>query len=552
MRGQTLKRCAIYTRKSSEEGLEQEFNSLDAQREACEAYIVSQKHEGWSTLVDTYDDGGFSGGTMERPGLRRLLADIALGKIDIVVVYKVDRLTRALNDFARIVDAFDGQGVSFVSVTQQFNTTSSMGRLTLNVLLSFAQFEREVTGERIRDKIAASKKKGMWMGGFVPLGYEARDRKLLIVEEEAAIVRELFRLYLELGTVSEVKRKVDRRGYLTKRRVLATGRITGGLPITRGHLYRLLSNPIYVGLIPHKGTNHDGEHDALVTAKTWETVQARLEAQTRRTRVRQTAAHPSLLAGLIVDGDGAPLTPTHANKKGRRYRYYVSRDIIQHGIKERGSRIPAAEIEGAVTRSLAAFLTDESWLAIELTLAGAQETRSAIAAASTLAGAIDRRLLVDLDILVTVKENSLAIQLDRTKLCDALSLTPATSDEIVQPVVIDLPMRVRKRGVEMKLVIGGNEVKKVDPTLIKAVARGRAWFKELVDGKVASIAELARREGLNMRYVTQQIELAFLSPAIVETILQGRQPVELTFECLKRMGDLPRSWSDQERCLGIT
>ena len=259
-------RCAIYTRKSSEECLEQEFNSLDAQREACEAYVTSQKHEGWMVLVSRYDDGGFSGGTMERPALRQLLADIALGKIDVVVVYKVDRLTRTLTDFARIVEAFDGKGVSFVSVTQQFNTTTSMGRLTLNVLLSFAQFEREVTGERIRDKIAASKKKGMWMGGFVPLGYEVRERKLVVVDEEATVVRALFQLYEDLGTVALVKAEADRRGYRTKQRSWVSGKHTGGIAITRGHLYKLLSNPIYAGRIAHKGEIHDGEHDAIIDA----------------------------------------------------------------------------------------------------------------------------------------------------------------------------------------------------------------------------------------------------------------------------------------------
>jgi site-specific DNA recombinase len=545
------KHCAIYTRKSSEEGLEQEFNSLDAQREACEAYIISQKHEGWTTLPDYYDDGGFSGGTMERPSLQRLLADIALGKIDTVVVYKVDRLTRALNDFARIVDAFDDEGVSFVSVTQQFNTTSSMGRLTLNVLLSFAQFEREVTGERIRDKIAASKKKGMWMGGFVPLGYEAQDRKLHIVEDEAEIIRELFQLYLNLGTGTAVKNEADRRGYRTKRREKVPGRWQGGIPIYLGHLYHLLANPIYAGYIPHKGELYEGQHDAIIDLKTWEAVQKQLASRARRKQVRGTAKHPSLLAGLIKDGEGAPFTPTHANKKGKRYRYYASRDIIRHGIKERGWRIPAAEIESAVTLSFAGFLRDETRLTDELSLAGAAETRSVIAAASNLAETIGRQLLVNLDMLVIVKENSLTISFDRAKLCEASNLDLIGSDDKEPRITIDFPMQIRKRGIEMKLVIGGHEMDQPDATLIKAIARGRAWFDEMVNGEVASISELSRREGLNMRYITQQIELAFLSPTIVEAILQGRQRVDLTFESLKRVGDLPLSWADQGRRLGV-
>jgi site-specific DNA recombinase len=257
-------RCAIYTRKSSEEGLEQDFNSLHAQREACEAYVTSQKHEGWRALPATYDDGGFSGGAMERPGLQKLLADIEARAIDVVVVYKVDRLTRSLMDFAKIVEVFDRHGVSFVSVTQAFNTTTSMGRLTLNVLLSFAQFEREVTGERTRDKIAASKKKGMWMGGFVPLGYGKEDRSLVIVESEAEVIRTLFRLYLELATVAALKAEADRLGLVSKRYEGFPEHMRGGRPFSRGHLYKILSNPLYVGEIDHKGTRYPGLHEGII------------------------------------------------------------------------------------------------------------------------------------------------------------------------------------------------------------------------------------------------------------------------------------------------
>jgi DNA invertase Pin-like site-specific DNA recombinase len=259
MADQTI-RCAIYTRKSSEEGLEQSFNSLDAQREACEAFIISQKHEGWTVLPTHYGDGGVSGGTMERPSLRRLLVDIADGKVDVVVVYKVDRLTRSLADFAKIVDAFDAKGVSFVSVTQQFNTTTSMGRLTLNVLLSFAQFEREVAGERIRDKIAASKKKGMWMGGAEPLGYDVKDKALIINDTEAETIRHIFARYVELGSVRALKHELDRDGYVSKVRVNKHGRVTGGKPLSRGALYLLLQNQLYRGKVPHKGEVHEGMH----------------------------------------------------------------------------------------------------------------------------------------------------------------------------------------------------------------------------------------------------------------------------------------------------
>src|SRR5881398_3534890 len=313
------KRCAIYTRKSSEEGLEQEFNSLQAQSEACEAYIRSQRHEGWILARTRYDDGGFSGGNMERPALQRLLADIRGGRIDIIVVYKVDRLTRSLADFARLVEIFDAQGVSFVSVTQQFNTTSSMGRLTLNVLLSFAQFEREVTGERIRDKIAASKKKGMWMGGNVPLGYDASERTLVVNPAEAETVRRIFALYRELGGVRRVKEEVDRLGLTTKSTTTANGNKRGGKPLSRGHIYSLLSNPIYIGQIAHKGELHPGQQPALIDNESWFSVRDQLAANTSNHRRRAKAAEPSLLAGLLVDARGERLTPSHAVKKGRRY-----------------------------------------------------------------------------------------------------------------------------------------------------------------------------------------------------------------------------------------
>src|ERR1700682_5040147 len=358
------KRCAIYTRKSSEEGLEQEFNSLQAQCEACEAYIRSQRHEGWVLAKTRYDDGGFSGGNMERPALQRLLADIQGDRIDTIVVYKVDRLTRSLADFARLVEIFDVQGVSFVSVTQQFNTTSSMGRLTLNVLLSFAQFEREVTGERIRDKIAASKKKGMWMGGNVPLGYDASERTLVLNPAEAETVRRIFNLYRELGRVRRVKGEADRLGLRTKCNTTADGTKRGGRPFSRGHIYGLLSNPIYTGQIAHKGELYPGQHPALIENETWTAVRNQLAANTSDHRHRAKAAAPSLLAGLLVDARGERLTPSHAIKKGQRYRYYVSAALITEAGTDRaqGRRIGAREIEEAVVRILIEGLTSPAKL----------------------------------------------------------------------------------------------------------------------------------------------------------------------------------------------
>ena len=384
-------RCAIYTRKSSEEGLEQDFNSLHAQREACEAYIASQKQEGWKPVPDTYDDGGFSGGSMERPALQALLADIGAGRIDVVVVYKVDRLTRSLADFAKIVEVFDAHGVSFVSVTQQFNTTSSMGRLTLNVLLSFAQFEREVTGERIRDKIAASKKKGLWMGGFVPIGYGANDRTLVINEPEAAKVREIFRLYLEHRCVRRVQAELDRLKLTTSRYVAKTGRVSGGVSFSRGHLYRILSNPIYVGEIEHKGARHPGQHPAIVDRETWDAVQAMLRSNSQGHRTRSNAKEPSLLAGLLVDQHGNRFTPTHAVKNGKRYRYYVLQPKGTSDEKGSPLRVSAGEIEAIVVSQVRAVLSDPERMIEALALRGAKPNmlRDALSKAGSLATALE-------------------------------------------------------------------------------------------------------------------------------------------------------------------
>jgi len=384
------KRCAIYTRKSSEEGLEQEFNSLQAQSEACEAYIRSQRHEGWVLARTRYDDGGFSGGNMERPALQCLLADIQGGRIDIIVVYKVDRLTRSLADFARLVEIFDRQGVSFVSVTQQFNTTSSMGRLTLNVLLSFAQFEREVTGERIRDKIAASRKKGMWMGGNVPLGYDASERTLVINPAEAETVCHIFALYREFGCVRRVKEEVDRLGLGTKRSATANGTERGGRPFSRGHLYRLLSNPIYIGEIAHKGQLYPGQHPALIDTETWTAVQDRLATNARDHRRKAHATEPSLLAGVLVDARGERLNASHAVKKGRRYRYYVSTEAGTD--RPQGWRLAAQQIEDAVIKVLADALTRPALLLERFGTAGlpSDQTRKMLDRATRLAAALNR------------------------------------------------------------------------------------------------------------------------------------------------------------------
>src|SRR6202030_3364328 len=339
-----------YTRKSSEEGLEQAFNSLDAEREACAAFILSQKHEGWTVLPTLYDDGGFSGGTMERPALKRLIADIEAGQIDVVVVYKVDRLTRALSDFAKLVEVFDRRGVSFVSVTQQFNTTTSMGRLTLNVLLSFAQFEREVTGERIRDKIAASKKKGMWMGGMPPLGYRANDHKLIVVQSEAATVRHISRRYAALGSVRLLQQELEAHRIRSKRWTSTAGRRWGGKPIVRGALYRMLQNRIYRGEIVHKDQHYPGEHMPIVDEALWDEAQVKLAANAVEHHNGEKMKNASLLAGLLFDRQGHRITPPHAIKNGARYRYYVSRPLISESRADTpdGLRPPPGDIEQLV------------------------------------------------------------------------------------------------------------------------------------------------------------------------------------------------------------
>ncbi|MCP3733250.1 recombinase family protein, partial [Sphingomonas sp. MG17] len=374
-------RCAIYTRKSSEEGLEQGFNSLDAQREACSAYILSQAGQGWEQVPDLYDDGGLSGGTLERPALQRLLADVASGRIDIIVVYKVDRLTRSLLDFARLVEAFDRSNVSFVSITQSFNTTTSMGRLTLNMLLSFAQFEREVTAERIRDKIAASKAKGMWMGGTPPLGYRPDGRTLAIVEDHADLVRDIHRRYLELRNVRLVAERLQRDGIRTPvRTILKTGKTFGGCNFSKGQLYAMLRNPIYVGDIVHRDNTYAGQHPPILDRHDWTKVQQLLADNLQGVRTHTSPTH-SLLAGRIVDERGEPLIASHATKGKQRYRYYVSRDVHYRTSSNTALRIPAKEIEGLVATQLADLFGDPIALL----------TRAGIAVTPELMGEIDHR-----------------------------------------------------------------------------------------------------------------------------------------------------------------
>lgn len=559
-----MPRCAIYTRKSTEEGLEQEFNSLDAQREACEAFIQSQRHEGWRIMRSHFDDGGSSGGTMNRPALVRLLDAVKRHEIDIVVVYKVDRLTRSLADFAKIVELFDAHGISFVSVTQQFNTTSSMGRLTLNVLLSFAQFEREVTAERIRDKIAASKKKGMWMGGPLPLGYDVRDRKLVINDSEAKVVRRLFRLYLELGSVRRLKAEADRLGIVTKRRQL-NGQESGKKPFTRGNLYQVLSNALYIGRVPHKGETYPGQHEAIISDETWAAVQDRRAQNAVDRRSGTNAKAPSLLSGLVFDEAGNRLGPTHTSKNGRRYRYYVSTHLKHDGNKNQDRwRLPAEDFERVVINLIGEILQDQRRL-IDVLQAGDERPASLtrindkaqkLANDLKIGDGVRQRAALEMILQrLDLSPTSITVMFSRNRLAKAVGIDATKEDSgHDDSVVLKLPIKLRRRGVEAKLVINtsANLNSERDPTLCRSVAQARLWFDRLVSGEVETVRAIAQRERLQECDVSRRLRLAFLAPDIVKAILDGRHPVELTSETLKRLQTLPTDWQAQRSLLGFT
>ena len=553
-----IRRCAIYTRKSSEEGLEQDYNSLHAQREACEAFITSQAGEGWRLMKAAYDDGGYSGGTMERPALQQLLANIREGMIDVVVVYKVDRLTRSLADFARIVELLDARGVSFVAVTQQFNTTTSMGRLTLNVLLSFAQFEREVIGERIRDKVAASKRKGMWMGGLAPLGYDVRDRHLLVNPDEAQKVRYIFDRYLELGTVRELKKDLAAQGCVSASRVSKSGNARGGTAFSRGALYHLLSSPIYVGDIPHKKERYPGQHEALISRELWDRVQLQLRSKTRRQHQScQTDAPQSPLTGKLFDEGGKPLYVQGAAKGKRRYRYYVSKSLVRgdSDAPEKGWRISAPEIEQTVTAAAVAMLADESAVTLALERSGTNSDRLSCALKSSQSW-LERLQSANESVSALVElVTRVDISLDGMRLLLELPLPTTEADEKCRGRISlsrMFPVEMKRRGIEMRMVLEGDcKTSRFDRPLIKAIARARRWSKQLLSREIPSIRAIARQERIAARYVRDLLPLGFLSPRIVEAILQGYQPPDLTVIGLTRRIDLPLLWSVQERAIGL-
>ena len=537
-------RCAIYTRVSSDQGLEQDFNSLDAQREAAEAYVKSQAHEGWRLHRAHYDDGGYSGGSMERPALRSLLAELAQGRIDVVVVYKVDRLTRSLADFAKLVELFDAAKVSFVSVTQSFNTTTSMGRLTLNVLLSFAQFEREVTGERIRDKIAASKKKGLWMGGVVPLGYKVDARKLLVDEAEATTVRLIFQRYLDLGSLPALQRDLRERGVLTRSRVLASGRIIGGVPLSNGPLSHMLKNRMVLGEINHKGASYKSDHPAIVAVELFDAVQARLAQNLNRTDLRKGRTG-ALLTGRIVDDRGNPMSPSHTTKKGVRYRYYVSSAVVQGRSHEAVAvkRLAAHEVETLVMAALRKSLPQDA----------------------TPDGTSDADLIKRVDLRAHVRVGSIeltwaAANTDHPGNAGTITSAEPNQDAREDPADAErqrlvLPYRPqphkRRRAIIVPDAASGpvrGIREEAQRNLLRALAKGRAMLQEIVRAEHVDLDAIARREGRSERSIRATLSLAFLDPRLVRAAIDGTLPRGIN---AKHLVDLPPHWPDQWRMLGL-
>ncbi|WP_394693533.1 recombinase family protein [Hyphobacterium sp.] len=559
MREKRLIRCAVYTRKSSEEGLDQDFNSLDAQYEACCAYIASQRGEGWKLVNSRYDDGGISGGTLERPGLQRLMDDVDAGRVDMIVVYKIDRLTRSLSDFARLVDRLDARNCSFVSVTQAFNTSTSMGRLTLNVLLSFAQFEREVTGERIRDKIAASKKKGMWMGGRVPIGYRSEGRSLILHEEEARIIRLIYELYRKHDCLREVELELRSDDICTPTRTYSNGRVTGGTWFSRGQIHRILTSPLYAGRIAHKDEVFEGLHEAIIPDDDWADMQARLEANaggrlrrqpgdTKRTPIR----HASPLAGRLFDETGDRLTPSHANARGKRLRYYVSRRLITKmgdtSPQSPGWRLPALPLEKAVGRAIANHLEHLQRSHRLLTTPDVAQLRAIGSRLTPLiarleAGKADtlRALVGRIDIETGLFRGHIPIK----ALSDALSVEPSRID--ANSLTFTAPFTIKRRGIEAKIVCGTTSAN-VDEVFVRGLAQSHHYLKRVRDGELVS--SIARSNGGTQPPIRHRLKVAFISPRIVEAVLEGRQPADLTLERLLRT-PIPHDWADQERLFGL-
>ena len=539
-------RCAVYTRKSTEDGLEQEFNSLDAQREACEAYILSQRHEGWTLVPGRYDDGGYSGGNMERPGLKALMAQIDAGQIDVIVVYKVDRLTRSLADFAKIVERLDAKEASFVSVTQAFNTTTSMGRLTLNVLLSFAQFEREVTGERIRDKIAASKKKGIWMGGPVPLGYQVIERKLVPVPEEAERVRTIMRRYLEIWNVPKLIEILRAEGVVTKVQQRVSGPHRGGIPFARGSLFHLLKNPVYRGKIVHKGKVYNGEHEAIVEEELWERVQMHLAAKAPPRKRATNQPQQAMLRGLITDPHGRPMVPTYGSSKVKRYAYYETRKDLARPGDPPGIRFRRGHLEQHLIGHLEELLGDEHALRRLSGIEEAGTLRTMFATAHLLA--VDLREIGKIEPALRSLVAGIAIKADGMK----ISLKPeALSIETEANWTWALPLPTRRpfREARIRIDSSTNETS-ASNELLALMADAMVAQRLVLASPELSLAQLAKREGRCRTQLTRLLRLSWMSPRIIHAIADGTQPKRLTRRALL-ICDMPIEWAQQERQFGL-
>ncbi|RYG97920.1 MAG: recombinase family protein [Alphaproteobacteria bacterium] len=540
-------RCAIYTRKSTEEGLEQAFNSLDAQREACEAYAVSQRHEGWQVLNTRYDDGGFSGGNLTRPALQRLLADINEGKVDLVVVYKIDRLTRSLMDFSKLVETFDRHQTSFVSVTQHFNTTSSMGRLTLNVLLSFAQFEREVTGERIRDKVAASKRKGMWMGGPVPLGYALVEKALVVNESEAALVRSIFKRYCQLGCVRALQEELSQANTRGRSRLQRDG-ATETRAFSRGGLYAVLNRRLYLGEVHHKGEFFEGQHEAIVPAELWTKAQVKLQNNRHQRRTGKRARNCSLLAGMVKDGAGHRLIPTHSTKGDKRYRYYVTRP---GGTEKKRLCLPAHDVERIATEQWLQMLSSDELdvqLHVEDPTLGASLRANAerlVRRWQSMDTPEQREILLQANVQVTVNDRRIELSSEPVRLS---ALLLEASKPLVLKAAPGKAARVIKT-VDTSFIKAAGETRILaeettviaaamtpgHKTLLKAIAQGRDWAKDLIAGEIASADDISVRTGLSAAHVARGLKCMNIPSTLIENLVAGKGPPELTWAAVRRL-----------------
>jgi len=530
-------RCAIYTRKSTEHNLDLEFNSLDAQREACEAYIKSQAHEGWRLIPDHYDDGGLSGASLNRPSLQRLLEDVRDSKIDIILVYKVDRLTRSLADFAKLVELFDQHGVSFVSITQSFNTTSSMGRLTLNVLLSFAQFEREVIGERVRDKIAASKRKGLWVGGPVPLGYATNGKKLVVLPAEAKIVRTIFALYLEVGSIAALAEILERKGIRTKARPLLNGEIRGRIPFGVGTLAHLLRNRFYIGEIDYRGEIHAGEHEAILDRVLFDKVHTKL-TQNAVDRVMRLKGSPALLMGRIFDDVGNRMTPSHSNKRGVRYRYYVSHALIQGRRHQSGTvtRVPAVEIEDLVLQAVTQDLSN-------------RDPKNIPVDQNAIVARIDKitvkREAIEIKLLETEPTSTNAVPGKRNSKVSQLANSNTISIPWTAPAFLAVKGIVHAPDANVPTL-----TPETRDALLNAIAKARSWIDGITSGQMESFARIATKEKKVERYIRLLAPLAFVAPPIVQSIIDETAPANLTVTELAKSS--VHSWRQQHHLLKVS